>query len=55
MGYAALGELDRAFERLDQALEARSAGLIYIHLDPGYKPLRSDPRFAALVKQVGVR
>ena len=55
MGYAALGELDRAFEKLDQALEARSAGLIYIHLDPGYKPLRSDPRFAALVKQVGVR
>ncbi|NIR45479.1 MAG: protein kinase, partial [Gemmatimonadetes bacterium] len=55
MGYAALGEIDRAFERLEEAFEARSAGLIYLHLDPGYEPLRSDPRFAPLVERIGIR
>jgi TolB-like protein/Flp pilus assembly protein TadD len=55
MGYGAAGEFDKAFECLDRALGARSAGLIYLHLDPGYLPLRSDPRFAELVKAVGVR
>ncbi|MGD8867605.1 MAG: protein kinase [Gemmatimonadales bacterium] len=55
MGYAALGALDKAFARLDEAFEARSAGLVYLHLDPGYEPLRSDPRFTALVDKLGLR
>ncbi|MEE9133542.1 MAG: protein kinase [Gemmatimonadota bacterium] len=55
MGYGALGKYDRAFACLEEALKARSAGLIYLHLDPGYEPLRSDPRFGALVRKVGVR
>jgi serine/threonine-protein kinase len=55
MGYAALGDHDGAFARLESALKARSAGLIYLHIDPGYQPLSSDPRFAALIRKVGVR
>jgi len=55
MGYAAVGDFDRAFACLDDALTARSAGLIYLHIDPGYAPLRDDPRFADMVKKVGVR
>ena len=55
MGYAALGQHDLAFERLEGALASRSAGLIYLHLDPGYESLRDDPRFAELVQKVGVR
>jgi tetratricopeptide (TPR) repeat protein len=55
MGYAAIDEFDVAFQRLNEALEARSAGLIYLHLDPGYGPLRSDPRFASLVERIGIR
>ncbi len=55
MGYAAVGNLDRAFGCLDEALKSRSAGLIYVHLDPGYEPLRSDPRFAEIVGRVGVK
>ena len=55
MGHAAVGDFDRAFERLNEALQARSAGLIYVHLDHGYKPLRVDPRFQAIVDAVGVR
>ncbi len=55
MGYAALGQHDLAFERLEGALASRSAGLIYLHLDPGYESLCDDPRFTELVQKVGVR
>ncbi|MGH7644170.1 MAG: hypothetical protein ACREMR_01155, partial [Gemmatimonadales bacterium] len=55
MGHAALGALDDAFACLERALAARSAGLIYLHLDPAYEPLRGDPRFASLVARVGVK
>jgi serine/threonine-protein kinase len=55
MGYAAVGDLEKAFTALERAYEARSAGLIYLHVDPGYYPLRDDPRFAALVNRIGLR
>ena len=55
MGYAAVGDLDRAFACLERAFQVRSAGLIYLHVDPGYKPLRADPRFAQLVGRIGLR
>jgi TolB-like protein len=55
MGHAALGDLDGAFGALDRAYQARSAGLIYLHLDPGYDPLRGDPRYKELVQRIGLR
>jgi len=55
MGYAALGDFDHAFGCLERAFLARSAGLIYLHLDPGYAPLRADPRFSDLVRRIGLR
>jgi len=55
MGHAALGDLDKAFESLERAYQARSAGLIYLHLDPGYEPLRGDPRYTELVNRIGLR
>ncbi len=55
MGYAALGQADKATKCLERAFQARSAGLIYLHLDPGYAPLRPDPRFADLVRRIGLR
>jgi serine/threonine-protein kinase len=55
MGYGATGQLDKAFASLDRAYEARSAGLIYLHVDPGYESLRTDARFDALVRKIGLR
>jgi TolB-like protein len=55
MGHAAVGDLDRAFEALERAYQARSAGLIYLHLDPGYEPLRGDPRYKDLVRRIGLQ
>jgi hypothetical protein len=40
---------------LERAYQARAAGLIYLHLDPGYAPLRDDPRYADLVGRIGLR
>jgi serine/threonine protein kinase len=55
MGYAAVGDFDRAFAGLERAFQVRSAGLIYLHVDPGYKALRADPRFRQLVERIGLR
>jgi TolB-like protein/Tfp pilus assembly protein PilF len=55
MGYASLGNLDRAFDCLERAFQTRSAGLIYLRVDPGYKPLRDDPRFDDLARRIGLR
>jgi serine/threonine-protein kinase len=55
MGHAALGNMDKAFESLERAYQARSGGLIYLHLDPGYDPLRADPRYGEMVARIGVR
>jgi serine/threonine-protein kinase len=55
MGHAALGNLDKAFDSLERAYQARSAGMIYLHLDPGYRPLRDDPRYSELVNRIGLR
>ena len=55
MGYAAVGDSDRAFACLERAFQARSAGLIYLHLDPGYAPLRGDVRFGDLVRRIGLK
>jgi tetratricopeptide (TPR) repeat protein len=54
MGYAAVGDLDRAFNSLERAYQARSAGLVLLQLDPAYDPLRGDPRYADLVKRIGL-
>jgi len=55
MGYAAIGDADRAFLSLERAFQARSAGLIYLQIEPGYRPLHSDPRFADLVQRIGLK
>jgi hypothetical protein len=45
----------QAFANLQSALEARSARLVYLQLDPGYGPLRKDSRYAELVGKIGLR
>jgi adenylate cyclase len=55
MGYAAIGDADRAFLSLERAFQARSAGLIYLQIDPGYLSLRKDPRFGELAQRIGLK
>jgi hypothetical protein len=51
--YAALGEKDQAFEWLQKAYEVRSAWLVWLKVEPLWDSLRSDPRFADLLRRVG--
>lgn len=50
--YAQRGEKDRAFAYLDSAWSVRDPGLAGVKTDPWLQPLRSDPRFAALLQRM---
>jgi tetratricopeptide (TPR) repeat protein len=52
--HATLGDADRAFARLQDALHARSAWLTYLRVDPRLDGLRDDPRYLALESAVGL-
>jgi len=47
-----LGKLDDAFEWLNRATEEGAPWLFYIQVDPAFDPIRSDPRFPALIPRV---
>ena len=52
--HTALAEKDQAFEWLRRAYEERYSGLVYLKNDPALDGLRSDPRFADLLRRVGL-
>ncbi|MDX1647647.1 MAG: protein kinase [Longimicrobiales bacterium] len=54
MIHGALGDPDRAFAWLDQAYREREMALVHAGDEVFYDPLRSDPRFDALLAQIGL-
>jgi TolB-like protein len=50
--YACLGDRDRAFEALQRGAEERAFQLPFIKFEAPYAPLRSDPRYDALLQRM---
>ena len=52
--YAALGDKNQAFALLNKAFDERDFVMVMLKTEPMFDPLRSDPRFAELVRRVGL-
>lgn len=52
--YSALRDPDKAFEWLEKAYEYRSYALAHLKISPLFDPIRSDPRFAELLRRIGL-
>ena len=53
--YTALGNKEKAFEWLNKSFEDRTGGAPALKLNPGWDPLRSDPRFADLLRRMNLQ
>ena len=52
--YTARGEQDRAFQELEKAYQDHSSWLVWLKVEPKFDGLRADPRFADLLRRVGL-
>jgi eukaryotic-like serine/threonine-protein kinase len=52
--YVGLGDTEAAFQSLERAYSAHDLQLQYLKVDSHYDSLRSDPRFADLMRRVGL-
>jgi len=54
--HAGLGDMDEAFEWLEKSYYDRSIGVFpFVKVDPVYDQLRSDPRFADLLRRMNLQ
>jgi len=51
--YADIGDKDHAFEWLNTAYQEHCVYLVILRVDPAFDSLRSDPRYAELVRKIG--
>jgi serine/threonine protein kinase/tetratricopeptide (TPR) repeat protein len=54
VAYAGLGDYDQAFAWLEKAYDERARNMLSLKVTPLLDPLRSDPRFIALVRRMKV-
>lgn len=52
--YGHRGEIDKAFEWLEKSLSIRDSGLASTLGDPAFRTLRTDPRWQAFLKKMGL-
>ncbi len=52
--YARLGEKDAAFDWLQKAADQQQADLVSLKIEPNFDGLRADPRFAELLRRIGL-
>ncbi|MDI6808876.1 MAG: protein kinase [Candidatus Eisenbacteria bacterium] len=54
MLYIGLGRFNEALDALERAYRERDNSIMLLGVEPAYKPLRADPRFKALLRNVGL-
>jgi TolB-like protein len=52
--YCGMGKLEEAFAWLEKTYAERDAWLIWLRVEPQLDPLRHDPRFADLLRRIGL-
>jgi eukaryotic-like serine/threonine-protein kinase len=52
--YAVIGDRERAIPALERAVEEKPIGLILLKVDQAWDRIRTDPRFAAIVRRIGI-
>jgi len=52
--YAGLGDKDKAFRLLEKAYEEHSSNMPFLAVDPFWYGMRSDPRYADLLRRMGL-
>jgi hypothetical protein len=52
--YSTLGEREQAFEWLEKAYQVRDYQISPIMIDPVFGGIRSDPRYADLLRRMGL-
>jgi DNA-binding winged helix-turn-helix (wHTH) protein len=53
--YAAIGDMDSAFQHLERAIDSRDPSLVYLAVGPQWDSLRADPRFLQCLRRMGLR
>ena len=54
LAYAGTGDKEKLFDCLQEAFAERSNSLVALKVDPMYDPFRTDPRFQAFLRRVGL-
>ena len=52
--YAELGDKDRAFQKLNQAIEEHDQYIGFMKVDPFMRPLHDDPRYKEMLRKAGL-
>ena len=54
--YRGIGDYDKAITSLQKAIDepVRAVMLMFLRTFPGWAPLRQDPRFTAVLQQIGL-
>lgn len=53
--YVALGDYNKALEKLEQAYETRDVWMYVIKVDPAFDPIRNEAQFKALLRKMNLK
>lgn len=53
MVYTKLGDRNKALTYLERAYAEHSGDMVFIYMEPGFDPIRDDPRYKALIRRIG--